>query len=79
MDTTTLILFVAAFVPAAFYMLYIIAFDDDKPEPPLALLMGALVGIGAAFAVKSTTNISTESCILCAWQWGSPGYGACGS
>ena len=71
MDTTSLILFVAAFVPAAFYMLYIIAFDDDKPEPPLALLMGALVGIGAAFAVKYVwPSAGTQVGTTPSWQEG---------
>lgn len=71
MDTTTLILLVAAFVPAAFYMLYIIAFDDDKPEPPLALLMGALVGIGAAFAVKYVwPSAGTQVGTTPSWQEG---------
>lgn len=40
-----------AFCPALFYMLYIIAFDHRKPEPPKALVLSALLGIVSAVAV----------------------------
>jgi len=42
-----------AFCPAIFYMLYIIAFDHRKPEPPKALLLSALLGIVTALVVVS--------------------------
>lgn len=49
--TTYIFLSVAAFIPAIFYMLYIIAFDSEKPEPPKALIAAAVVGVAMAAAV----------------------------
>lgn len=43
-----------ALLPAVFYMLYIIACDSKKPEPLRVLLLTALIGIIAAFAVTAT-------------------------
>ena len=46
------LLAIIAFCPAIFYMLYIVAFDHFKPEPPKALLISALFGIiGALFVI----------------------------
>ena len=49
--TTYILLYVAAFIPAIFYMLYIIAFDSKKPEPPLALIVAAVVGLAVALGI----------------------------
>lgn len=45
-----------AFCPALFYMLYIIAFDHRKPEPPKALVISALLGIAAAMPIVLFTD-----------------------
>ena len=42
-----------AYCPAIFYMLYIIAFDHRKPEPPRALLISAFWDIITAMVVVS--------------------------
>ena len=47
-----------AFWPAIFYMLYIIAFDHRKPEPPRALLISALLGIVVAMPVVLSIDAS---------------------
>ena len=47
-----------AFWPAIFYMLYIIAFDHRKPEPPRALLVSALLGIVVAMPVVLSIDAS---------------------
>lgn len=47
-----------AFWPAIFYMLYIIAFDHRKPEPPRALLISALLGIVVAVPVVLSIDAS---------------------
>lgn len=47
-----------AFCPALFYMLYIIAFDYLKPEPPMPLVLSALLGIVAAVVVVLCMDIS---------------------
>lgn len=44
-------LIIAAFVPAALYMLYVISFDRRQPEPALALVSSTVVGMIAGFAV----------------------------
>ena len=46
-----LILFLTALLPAAFYILYIVAFDSKKPEPPKVLLLAAALGGMAAVIV----------------------------
>ena len=52
------LLFIVAFCPAIFYMLYIIAFDHRKPEPPKALVISALLGIVTAVVVMWTIDAS---------------------
>lgn len=52
------LLFIVAFCPAIFYMLYIIAFDHRKPEPPKALVISALLGIITAVVVTWTIDVS---------------------
>ena len=47
-----------AVCPAIFYMLYIIAFDHRKPEPPKALLLSALLGIVVAMPVVLSMDAS---------------------
>ena len=47
-----------AFCPAIFYMLYIIAFDHRKPEPPRALVISALLGIVVAMSVVLSLEAS---------------------
>jgi RsiW-degrading membrane proteinase PrsW (M82 family) len=47
-----------AFCPAIFYMLYIIAFDHRKPEPPRALVISALLGIVVAMPVVLSLEAS---------------------
>lgn len=47
-----------AFCPAIFYMLYIVAFDHRKPEPPRALLVSALLGIVVAMPVVLSIDAS---------------------
>lgn len=62
METVTIILLVlAAFLPAAFYIFYIIAFDSHKPEPPKVLLLSALLGGLAALAVWFGVPVSPET------------------
>ena len=39
-----ILLIIAAFVPAALYMLYVISFDRRQPEPALALVSSTVVG-----------------------------------
>lgn len=46
-----------AFCPAFFYMLYIIAFDHRKPEPPKTIVLSALLGIIAALAIVLCTDV----------------------
>lgn len=52
------LLFIVAFCPAIFYMLYIIAFDHRKPEPFKALVIAALLGIVTAVVVTWTIDVS---------------------
>ena len=52
------LLFILAFCPAIFYMLYIIAFDHRKPEPFKALVIAALLGIVTAVVVTWTIDVS---------------------
>ena len=40
-----------AFIPATFFLLYIIAFDNYKPEPLNVVLLSVLLGIVSAIAV----------------------------
>lgn len=58
---TTILLVLAAFLPAAFYIFYIIAFDSHKPEPPKVLLLSALLGGLAALAVWFGVPVSSET------------------
>ena len=46
-----ILLIIAALVPAVLYMLYVISFDRRQPEPALALISSAIVGMVAGFAV----------------------------
>ena len=46
-----ILLIIAALVPAVLYMLYVISFDRRQPEPALALVSSAIVGMVAGFAV----------------------------
>lgn len=48
---TYIVLALAAIIPAAFYVFYIMAFDSQKMEPPKVLLLSALIGMVAAVTV----------------------------
>ena len=51
MEQTTLILFIAAFIPAVFYVLYIEMVDSHKPEPRTMLIAAVAIGVLAALAI----------------------------
>ena len=51
MEQTTLILFIAAFIPAVFYVLYIKMVDNHKPEPRTMLIASAVIGAVVALAI----------------------------
>lgn len=51
MEQTTLILFIAAFIPAVFYVLYIEMVDSHKPEPRKMLIAAVAIGVLAALAI----------------------------
>ena len=51
MELTSIILCLAAIIPAAFYILYVDMFDSHKPEPRRLLFVAAFVGAVVALAV----------------------------
>lgn len=54
MEPTTIILLIAAVIPAVFFILYIDMIDKQKPEPWQMLFLAALLGALTAFAVTKS-------------------------
>lgn len=54
MEPTTIILLIAAVIPAIFFILYIDMIDKQKPEPWQMLFLSALLGALTAFAVTKS-------------------------
>ena len=69
---TYIILSLAAIVPAAFYIFYIVAFDSQKLEPLKMLIMSAIIGaVAASLVIWSGIPLSVEEVkIDDAQSWG---------